>query len=85
MTVPGGRPGRHKTVGCRPLHGSCPPAPERIVEAIEGPVRGEVPFLPGHEADALDRRLQEMCDREAEHVRKQLGKVKLSDLTGKGE
>ena len=55
-----------------------------IVEAVEGPIRGDVPFTPGHDANALDRRLQEICDREAEHVRRRLGKVRLSDLIGKG-
>jgi Rrf2 family protein len=51
-----------------------------VVEAVDGPVRGEAPRFGG---DArLDARLQEVCDRAAEVVRRRLRKVSLADLAG---
>jgi Rrf2 family protein len=51
-----------------------------VVEAIDGPVRGEVPtgFAPAK--DRLDKRLAEVCQGAAELVRGRLGKVRLADL-----
>jgi Rrf2 family protein len=52
-----------------------------VVEAVDGPVRGEVPRT----ADArLDARLREVCDGIAGAVRARLRKVTLEDLAGKG-
>ena len=53
-----------------------------VVEAVDGPVRGEVPRFGG---DArLDDRLQEVWDRAAEVVRRRLRKVSLADLATEG-
>jgi Rrf2 family protein len=51
-----------------------------VVEAVDGPVRSEVPagFAPAK--DRLDRRLAEVCQQAAELVRERLGKVRLADL-----
>jgi Rrf2 family protein len=55
-----------------------------VVEAVQGPIRGEVPET---EADAGDgghlrRRLQRELDAASEVARRQLGKVTLADLAG---
>jgi Rrf2 family protein len=53
-----------------------------VVEAVDGPVRGEVPRFG---ADAkLDARLQEACDAVTEVVRARLRKVSVADLAGEG-
>lgn len=49
-----------------------------IVEAIDGPVRGQVPD--GLTDAALTKKLTAICDHAADITRKRLGKVKLSDL-----
>jgi Rrf2 family protein len=46
-----------------------------VVEAIDGPIRGQDPF-----ADRLGGQLQAVCDDVAAQVRRALGKVRLSDL-----
>src|SRR5207248_5550018 len=53
-----------------------------VVEAVEGPIRGQAPLAqdPGREAGAFDARLEAVCDRAAQLLRKRLGKVRLSDL-----
>jgi Rrf2 family protein len=55
-----------------------------IVEAVDGPVRGLAPAVGGVPAAAagLDRHLAELCDAAADATRKQLQKVRLSDLAG---
>ena len=60
------------------------PAPDitllEIVEAVEGPVRGDYQF--GERTDLLGKKLQAVCDRVALLARERLGKVRLSDLAG---
>jgi Rrf2 family protein len=52
-----------------------------VVEAVDGPIRGEAPPAGQGEAGAaLDRRLQEVCDMAAALVRRRLGKVTLAEL-----
>ena len=52
-----------------------------VVEALEGPICGDVSVEgPGE----LDERLQALCDQVAEMTRGRLRKVMLSDLPGKG-
>src|SRR4051812_24833290 len=53
-----------------------------VVEAVEGPIRGQAPLAqdPGREAGAFDARLEAVCDRAAQLLRNRLGKVRLSDL-----
>jgi Rrf2 family protein len=51
-----------------------------IVEAADGPLRGLVPEVePG---GALNRRLAEVCEAAADTLRKELRRVRLSDLAG---
>jgi Rrf2 family protein len=52
-----------------------------IVEAVDGPIRGEAPPVgQGEAAAALDRRLQQVCDEAAALVRGRLAKVTLAEL-----
>jgi Rrf2 family protein len=54
-----------------------------VVEAIDGPVRGEVPrWAAGAEGARLDAGLQEVCDATAEVVRARLRKVSIAGLVG---
>jgi Rrf2 family protein len=53
-----------------------------VVEAVDGPVRGEVPRL-GAEAK-LDARLQEACEAAAEVARAGLREVSIANLAGEG-
>src|SRR5438552_12773282 len=56
-----------------------------IVEAVDGPIRGSAPFTGGERGNGqLDKRLDAICDQSAEHTRKQLGKVRISELASKG-
>jgi Rrf2 family protein len=54
------------------------------VEAIDGPIGGEVPrCVPrDREMSAVDERLQAACERAADALRTQLKKVRISDLAG---
>ncbi len=54
-----------------------------IVEAVDGPIRGTAPLADGSK-NGLDARLEEICAHAAEQVRRQLGKVHLSDLRASG-
>jgi Rrf2 family protein len=53
-----------------------------IVEAVDGPVRGVAPVVDMAGGGALDRCLAAICDAAADATRKQLRKVRLSDLAG---
>jgi Rrf2 family protein len=56
-----------------------------IVEAVEGPIRGQVPLLSTNNGDdKFSRRLETVCAEAADLVRQRLQKVRLSDLAGKG-
>jgi Rrf2 family protein len=58
-----------------------------IVEAVDGPIRGQAPLSQaggGKNSSGLDRRLQEICQQVADQTRKQLTQVRLSDLMSKG-
>ncbi len=50
-----------------------------IVEAVDGPIRGTAPLSDGAK-NGLDSKLEAICTQAAEQVRRQLGKVHLSDL-----
>jgi Rrf2 family protein len=53
-----------------------------VVEAVQGPVRGDVPRWTTAAAGArLDARIQEACDAAAEVVRRQLRRVTVANLT----
>jgi Rrf2 family protein len=50
-----------------------------IVEAVDGPIRGTAPLADGSK-NGLDAKLEAICSQAADQVRRQLGKVHLSDL-----
>jgi Rrf2 family protein len=54
-----------------------------VVEAVDGPVRGEVPRWAPKVGQALDGRLQAVCDAAAEPVRERLGSVSVANLAGR--
>ncbi|MCC6420987.1 MAG: Rrf2 family transcriptional regulator [Gemmataceae bacterium] len=54
-----------------------------VVEAVDGPVRGNAPPNPKNPNSQLDKRLEQICGQSADALRKQLGKVKLSELITK--
>jgi Rrf2 family protein len=59
-----------------------------VVEAVDGQIRGYAPLAEeGRDqgsAGDLDSRLEAVCEKAAGELRKQLGKVRLSDLVDKG-
>ena len=54
-----------------------------VVEAVDGPIRGNAPMGHDNPDSHLNKRLDQICNTSAETLRKQLGKVKLSELAGK--
>jgi Rrf2 family protein len=55
-----------------------------IIEAVDGPIRGQAPFTGTDGQVKLDRKLESICNDAADTMRKQLQKVRLSDLVGRG-
>jgi Rrf2 family protein len=55
-----------------------------IVEAVDGPIQAQVPALEARESTPLDRRLEAVAAGAAELVRKRLGKVRITELAGRG-
>lgn len=52
-----------------------------ILEAVDGPIRGQSPFGEGEDnGSPLNTKLETICKNTAEQIRKQLEKVKVSDL-----
>jgi Rrf2 family protein len=53
-----------------------------VVEAVDGPIRGTAPLAESGQSgdDGLDTRLETICTQAADLVRKQLNKVRVSDL-----
>lgn len=56
-----------------------------IVEAVDGPIRGLVPFTSQNGHAPLDRKLESVCNQAADQLRGQLQKVRIPDLTGPGK
>jgi Rrf2 family protein len=54
-----------------------------VLEAVDGPIRGQAPTNSKDPDKALNRRLDAICNQAADQTRKQLGKVKISDLASK--
>jgi len=54
-----------------------------ILEAVDGPIRGQPTFSREEGNGSLNRRLDQICSQAAEQVRKQLQKVRISELVGK--
>src|SRR5262245_32253462 len=53
-----------------------------ILESVDGPIRGNAPMSQDKDSH-INRRLDQICTQSAEALRKQLGKVKLSELASK--
>jgi Rrf2 family protein len=51
-----------------------------VIEAVDGPIRGQVSFPRDETHGGLNKRLDQICTRAAEQVRSQLKKVRLPDL-----
>jgi Rrf2 family protein len=55
-----------------------------ILEAVDGPIRGQAPFGDERGNGNLDHKLENICKQMADQARRQLEKVRVSDLlTGK--
>jgi len=54
-----------------------------ILEAVEGPIRGQVTITPTEGPSVYDRRLEAICDEIAEMNRRRLQKVAITDLLKK--
>jgi Rrf2 family protein len=52
-----------------------------IIEAIDGPIRGQAPFTAQEGNGGLNRKLENICKQIAVQTRRQLEKVRVSDLT----
>jgi Rrf2 family protein len=53
-----------------------------IVEAVDGPVRGQAPITDAF-SPVLDKRLDAICNEAADQTRKQLQRVRIVDLAKK--
>jgi Rrf2 family protein len=56
-----------------------------VVQAVEGPIRGQAQAVGRGEASALDKRLEAECEKVAKVVRGVLGKVSIKDLAGRAK
>ena len=54
-----------------------------VVEAADGPLRGDAPLVAREGGGRLGPRLGAVCQGVADLVRRQLGQVRISDLVGK--
>jgi Rrf2 family protein len=54
-----------------------------VVEAVDGPIRGNFPMNHDGGGHALNKRLDQLTAQLADQIRKQLGRVKVSDLVVK--
>jgi Rrf2 family protein len=52
-----------------------------VVEAVDGPIRGDAPAVGSGAAATLDKRLQAVLDEAAGLARERLARVTLADLT----
>src|SRR2546425_12561781 len=50
-----------------------------VLEAVDGPIRGQAPFSRDDPDSPLNRRLDAICNQAADQARKQLGKIRISD------
>ncbi len=51
-----------------------------VLEAVDGPIRGQAPFTNARADGKLNHRLEVICTKSADDVRRQLDRVRLSDL-----
>jgi Rrf2 family protein len=50
-----------------------------ILEAVDGPIRGQAPLLEENNGP-LNQKLEDICKQSADQVKKHLAKVRMSDL-----
>ena len=55
-----------------------------VVEAVDGPIRGMVPYIEGTDSK-LEKRLEPICNRIAEETRRYLQKTSIADLASRGK
>jgi Rrf2 family protein len=51
-----------------------------VIEAVDGPMRGDAPIIGTDKADAFDKRLGTICDQATALVRERLAQVTLAEL-----
>ena len=54
-----------------------------IIEAVDGPIRGHASVNEDDPHHPLNKRLEQICNQSAEAVRKQLGRIRISEITVK--
>ena len=54
-----------------------------VVEAVDGPIRGQAPLAQTESNGRLDRRLERICNTTAEHLRDYLQKISISQLAAR--
>jgi Rrf2 family protein len=54
-----------------------------VLEAVDGPIRGQASFSRDETDGMLNKRLDAICTQAAETVRRQLQKVRISELVGR--
>jgi Rrf2 family protein len=52
----------------------------QVVEAVDGPLRGQAPLIQEKSDRPLNRKLDAICSQCAEQTRRQLERVKIADL-----
>lgn len=54
-----------------------------VLEAVDGPIRGQASFTRDDTDGNLNQRLDTICSNAADQIRKQLAKIKISELAHK--
>jgi Rrf2 family protein len=54
-----------------------------VLEAVDGPIRGQAPFSDEETDGHLNHKLENICKQAADQVRQKLDKVHISDLLSK--
>ena len=66
--------------GYRLARPACEISMLEVLEAVDGPIRGDAPAGKDEKACPLSKRLDEICCHAAEQMRKHLSKVRISEL-----
>ncbi len=51
-----------------------------VMEAVDGPIRGQAPIGNGNTKHPLNRRLEEISQQSADHFRKQLARTRITEI-----
>jgi hypothetical protein len=54
-----------------------------VIEAVDGPIRGHAPLSQIEGDGQLDRKLDTICNQAADQIRKQLQKIRLTELAAR--